>query len=189
MREIVHVQTGQCGNQIGTKAHLMAVRPSAAPARRPSIAACAKDSQGGGAVAALTHLVPVGKDGDGRTRPFGSDNLPHPHQGAVAGCLAYSVGIEEENAPCSDSAESAVGQTVNGRQPSRLLGPQQLSGPGVVAGGSELGTGSILQTAYPGLLSLYRCFERRVKQWYNGTTCALGSEGSPSTWVRILAMV
>ncbi|MPC62407.1 hypothetical protein E2C01_056492 [Portunus trituberculatus] len=35
--------------------------------------------------AALALLVPVGKEEDGRTSPFGSDNLPH--QRAVVGCL------------------------------------------------------------------------------------------------------
>ena len=60
--------------------------------------------------------------------------------------------IEEEDASASNTAEPLVGQMLDGRRPSRQLGPQQSPGPGVVAGGPEPGAGSnLLQLAVPDL--------------------------------------
>ncbi|MPC73433.1 hypothetical protein E2C01_067762 [Portunus trituberculatus] len=87
------------------------------------------------------------------------DRVCSPHSSHRSGAR-----IKEENAPCSDSAEPAVGQTVDGRGPFRLLGPKQSSGPGVVAGGPGLGTGSIRSTGYPRYLSLYKYLERMVER-------------------------
>ena len=45
--------------------------------------------------------------------------------------------IEEEVVSASNTAEPAVGQMLDERQPLRQLGPQWSSGPGMVAGGPE----------------------------------------------------
>ncbi|MPC98400.1 hypothetical protein E2C01_093769 [Portunus trituberculatus] len=88
-----------------------------------------------------------------------------PAKGLVATSRALvlphssSARIEKENAPCSDSAEPAVGQADDGERPSCMLGPQQSPGPGVVGGGPELGSGSIPPSGYFGHLSLYGCLK------------------------------